>query len=233
MSRTPIWTRERLIVALRQWAERHGGEPPRRRDWNTAGPDHPTGESVYRVFGSWSEALRAAGLPHEQARPVQSAREGGWPPAAILDAIVQWAETYGEPPKLSDWNPWIARQCGDIEAAERFERERGAWPNSSTVVARFGSWNAGLQAASQRTTQCGLKRTTPRPRRAAERAHTSAWTKTEIIAALRADPSPSYRGWQPADPTGARPTTRTVLRHFGSWSAAKRAAGLPASPRDV
>lgn len=75
-----IWTRERILECIRAWAEKHG-EPPGAADWNpaqcelrhdparaeraragiTAGV-FPGAYVVYRRFGSWNEAIEAAGF---------------------------------------------------------------------------------------------------------------------------------------------------------------------------
>jgi hypothetical protein len=47
---------------------------------------------------------------------------------------------------MPDWNPWQARdRLGDEARARRFES--GHWPWYTSVVIRFGSWNAGIRAA--------------------------------------------------------------------------------------
>jgi hypothetical protein len=53
------------VVALRAWAAEHG-EPPTIEEWVSAGL-RPIPTTLVRTFGSWSEALRAAGLdPRER-----------------------------------------------------------------------------------------------------------------------------------------------------------------------
>jgi Homing endonuclease associated repeat len=67
------WTGDRIVAAIQAWAQRTG-EPPTAREWKrppsspvNAGEGVPTGNSrpttrrVIRVFGSWSEAIEAAG----------------------------------------------------------------------------------------------------------------------------------------------------------------------------
>jgi hypothetical protein len=56
------WTRETIIAAIRRWTEEHGS-PPLIRDWQPNGPDYaPSANPVIRLFGSWNEAIQAAGL---------------------------------------------------------------------------------------------------------------------------------------------------------------------------
>lgn len=75
------WTRERIITALRDWAERYGS-PPTSVDWNPwllksddlgmtrarfEINDCPPVSRVQGVFGSWNAALEAAGLETRRA----------------------------------------------------------------------------------------------------------------------------------------------------------------------
>lgn len=59
-----------------------------------------------------------------------------------------WFLTYGEPPRVSDWNTSRANP----EQSARFRRlySRGHVPRASLVYARFGSWNAAIAAAGYR-----------------------------------------------------------------------------------
>ena len=54
------WTRERALDAIRQWTAAHG-RPPTYEQWRRAGPERPVTRTVERLFGSWSDAIRAAG----------------------------------------------------------------------------------------------------------------------------------------------------------------------------
>jgi hypothetical protein len=55
------WTRENIVYAIELWHRRHL-HAPRVDDWEQAGEDHPCRQTVLRVYGSWSAAIRAAGL---------------------------------------------------------------------------------------------------------------------------------------------------------------------------
>jgi hypothetical protein len=55
-----VWTDETILYALELWVRRHG-RPPTARDWNRAGEDHPSRQTVQRVFGRWNRAIHAAG----------------------------------------------------------------------------------------------------------------------------------------------------------------------------
>lgn len=69
-----IWTRERVIEALRAWAAEHG-QAPTQVDWKRSGGEaHPHAALVGQRFGSWSAGLRAAGLEPTDRR--RRAEEG-------------------------------------------------------------------------------------------------------------------------------------------------------------
>jgi hypothetical protein len=120
-------SRALVVRALRRWA-RETGTPPRRHDWQQPGgkwereyPAWPSSGDVDAHFGSWPQALAAAGLrPHR--RP--------WTRAAIIDALQAWAAAHGRAPHHGEWH------AGGLEH-----------PPAGTVKRVFGSWSAGLRAA--------------------------------------------------------------------------------------
>lgn len=78
------WTPEVIVERIREWAAEHGGEPPGIVDWNPhlsrlkLGDERralrfeiddrwPWFSSVIARFGSWNEAIRAAGFEPRQA----------------------------------------------------------------------------------------------------------------------------------------------------------------------
>lgn len=63
----------------------------------------------------------------------------------MVEKIQAWAAIHGEPPRVGDWNPYLARKRDDEPRAQRWEA--GDWPWFSNVIYLFGSWNAGLCAA--------------------------------------------------------------------------------------
>ncbi len=149
----------------------------------------------------------------------------------MIDAVADWTERFGSAPRLLDWSPALAHHAGRPELAELFDSERPRYPTASRVRQLFGSWHAALGAAEHRSTQSGLKRCSPRAAASAPATHTTAWTQDEALEALRAHhrrhgQAPLYEQWAAADPTGARPSTPTVLALCGSWNEALRQAGL-------
>lgn len=65
------WTRENIVYALELWHRRHLYAPTP-SEWQRAGEDHPSRQTVLNVFGSWSAAIAAAGLrPRRRGEPRQ------------------------------------------------------------------------------------------------------------------------------------------------------------------
>ncbi len=62
------WTPSVIVYSIRLWARRHG-RPPTANEWDRAGENHPSRQTVQRVFGTWNRALHAAGF--ETRRPGQ------------------------------------------------------------------------------------------------------------------------------------------------------------------
>lgn len=62
LRQSPRWTRERIVAALREHAEKEGRSPTP-QDWRRAVPGIRPGRStVIRAFGGWRAALHSAGL---------------------------------------------------------------------------------------------------------------------------------------------------------------------------
>jgi Homing endonuclease associated repeat len=65
------WSDELIVYAIDLWHRRHL-RIPTVKEWERAGPDHPSRQTVQRTFGSWSAAIRAAGFrPRRQGTCVR------------------------------------------------------------------------------------------------------------------------------------------------------------------
>lgn len=87
---------------------------------------------------------------HAASSPEVREARTKWPKSRIIACIRWWADEYGSPPAIIDWNPYFARhKVHDEERARRAERliANGTIPWFTTVVFHFGSWSAGLEAA--------------------------------------------------------------------------------------
>lgn len=150
-----VWAPAEILACIQRFNEIHG-RPPRVADWNPTaarrrrGPaaaktdpsgDWPHANTVRRIFGSWNAAVRAAGLPE-----TLPGGQVAWTRAAVLEQMRQFTERYGEPPRVTDWNPTLAQRRGRPELAERFKAD-GCWPHANTVQRLFGSWTKALEEA--------------------------------------------------------------------------------------
>lgn len=112
--RVPTWTRERVIDTIRTIHAR--GEPVN----HAALRRNSVTRAAIVFFGSWDEALRAAGLDPSDIR-----RRAPWKPAEVLQEIRRKARA-GEPLNARDVAPHSLRSRGTLF---------------------FGSWDAALVAA--------------------------------------------------------------------------------------
>lgn len=137
-----------------------------------------------------------------QANPMRWSRE------EVIAAVRKWVRLEGRAPTTLDW------RAVRLGGAERWEDEFPDWPPASVGRLLFGGWNRLLEAA-------GIGVNKP------------SWTPEEILVALRAyakefgkPPAKPELEWPPS----GYPSSRTVRRHFDSFTAGIRAAGL--EPRE-
>lgn len=72
-----------------------------------------------------------------------------WRPDRMIAAAHEWEQFFGRQPGATDWNGSPAALARNPSAAARIAqaREHGlAWPYSSDVQRRFGSWSAFIAA---------------------------------------------------------------------------------------
>lgn len=75
---TKAWQPDEIIDAIRRWADDHDGEPPTAIDWRRKLDSYPVTSTVQRVFGSWADAIAAAGFERPgPARGNANGRAGG------------------------------------------------------------------------------------------------------------------------------------------------------------
>jgi hypothetical protein len=141
---------------------------------------------------------------HCHACATRLANPRRWTHEEVIAAVKKWIDLEGRAPTTTDWRP--VRHDG----ASRWEEEFGEWPPASVGRIVFGGWGMMLEAA-------GVGANKP------------SWEPEAILAALRAyaeeygDPPAKQELERP--PPGF-PSARTVRRHFGSFTAGLRAAGL-------
>jgi hypothetical protein len=135
---------------------------------------------------------------------------------AIVAAIHLWISEHGQPPTVF---------------------EAGEWPTLAVVKRQFGNMSKALFHAGVR------------PRRGPVRARASLLSDEDVLSAIRrwteryGEP-PAITDWSPARARAAGqdwraeryhagdwPSMSTVIRRFGTFTAAVKAAGLPPRPR--
>lgn len=152
----------------------------------------------------------------------------------ILDAIRRWNDEQGHPPTWLDWDPACARRKGHPERAERFEA--GCWPTTAMVRRQFPTMGAAIEAA-------GLTPPKPRGTKAnlidGEQVLVAIreWTRRYGDPPAQTDLDP-YRARRTGQPwraerylAGDWPSLPTVRHHYGTLTAAVRAAGLEPRPQ--
>ena len=198
------FTEREIIDAIRAW-QRLEGRPPAQADWHPSDhggvprwehecPRWPPATQVTRRFGSWNAALQAAGFDRPRPPAVSDQQ--------IRNALKAYHRQHGTSPTRPAW--------------ERL----GLPPNSRTIEARFGSWNAALAAA-------GLP-----PNRIRR-----DWSDQDILDGLRRFAADHGRPPRYDDRVGllsTYPSPALVVTRLGPWSKALRKAGLePGNPPPV
>jgi hypothetical protein len=125
----PLWTRDEVIRALATWVAEEG-YPPASGDWTPSSdptrkwareyPRWPSMESARTLFGSWKNALDAAGCGSRRRR---------WDREAIVIGLREFATANGATPTHADLD------------------RRPELPSPGTVRAHFGSLQAAREAA--------------------------------------------------------------------------------------
>jgi hypothetical protein len=87
--------------------------------------------------------------PRTRWRPAKhSARPGTWSHERIVEAIRDWTQVTGGPPRAYEWVPSVARALGRYnDLCRLWEREYPRWPSSRTAGVYFGTWAEALKAA--------------------------------------------------------------------------------------
>jgi hypothetical protein len=113
-----------MIAAAHAHKQAHGAFP-NTAAWSAGTPEHPSANYVRNMFGSWATFLGACGGETGKRRTIY------WTTERIIEALQQWAHAHdGKPPAARDWVTTGVNH-----------------PTNKTVQERFGSWNAGLEAA--------------------------------------------------------------------------------------
>ncbi len=161
------WPEDRILAAIRGWAERYGA-PPREPDWDPsrmsrmrptdadrarerlqAARDRGEAPSVGTVqarFITWAAAIEAAGFPPPGRRSGAT-----WNDDRILAAITAWAEHYGSAPAQHDWNTERKRATARDTLGVDI-------PSPGAVAHHFGKWSLAIRAAGLQPRRRGQRR---------------------------------------------------------------------------
>lgn len=223
------WTREIIIAAI----DEHHRQGTLSHVWRD---DKTLFSAGCKRFGSWQNALAAAGLTPRRLRR--------WSKERILRELRRWHGQAQHAVRLQD--PALAgaaaRFFGSVQSAAKaagIELRQRKWTPQRVVEAiqdryvegrpiaiagfgevslatiakhRFGSWREAVTAA-------GLAHTLPEPR------IVRTWSKEAVLEAVLTRHRQGLRLTQVwADDTGLYSVAK---KHFGTWSNTLRAAGLP------
>lgn len=169
-SEEPRWDRAGIIGAVQRFRDREGRLPVTRE--LRASNGLPSLKTLCRHFGSSDAAFEAASsteaarapdhagaaeFPDERgAASVEGynpspywAPRGTWSKERVIDALRDWARTFGEPPRrdelTSSGADWLPEPYAGRSRA--WMREYPRWPGVGTVVDYFGAWSDALRAA--------------------------------------------------------------------------------------
>jgi hypothetical protein len=168
----------------------------------------------------------ASRRPAARSKPNREPRSLSYSRDDIVVAIRRWAELYGEPPTMMDWEPARARRLGPGWRAERFECDR--WPSSRVVRRQFSSFNMAVEAAGYRPRPAPSRQrqnlSGPQARRGADRvdAPMRRWTDYGRLGpneGPQAPPRLANRSLLPRR-LAERPTrtaTDEARRRIGNW----------------
>lgn len=212
------WSEEEVLLALRDWAHRHGA-PPRAYEWEPAAaaalgrtaerweleyPRWPSYGTVKRLCGSWRGALLAAGLPSHTPLEGTASERARAARSSTLSAV-ELADLLGV-------SPWTVRTY----------RRADVCPQCCAELK--------IKAEAALCQPCRLEQ--PRDRRVI------SFSREEIVEAMRAwaletgsppkswDWSLDNQKWESEYPRW--PVRSLVYDRWGGWNDALGAAGLPA-----
>lgn len=190
----------------------------------------PTGEKMRARKKSYAGVCKTCGAPTDGSNGKSNAPEYCkkhsnrahfmiWTESKIIAAIHEWHNIYGRPPIATDWNKQVEGSPGQYCRGPRTTwAGKRRWPPLGTVQARFGSWANAIEAAGF-----------PRPmvghyRDESKRGEilTKKWTREAIIQWMKDNAD----GDMPPPVSTPGAPYNSVLRKFGSWGKAQRAAGF-------
>lgn len=224
------WSHERVIAAIQAWSRN-------RCSLTTVGRKNPAlSTAAYKYFGSWHAAVQAAGIPYAPRRR--------WTRPLLIQAIREWDAQPEPRPSIWTANRTLAvaagRHFGSWHAALRaagIEPQVRLWTPDEVLI-ELRAWRqsnpqAGLSVENRKLADAACRcfgscrqalqaaGVEPRPRK---------WTAERIIAAIQ-DRYVQGRSLSQGAADQDVALISAARTHFGSWNAARQAAGLPVQPR--
>ncbi|MFZ0077367.1 hypothetical protein D3D03_10895 [Exiguobacterium sp. RIT452] len=189
------WTEEQLemIQAIQALGELIQ-DRPRRTIYRRYAIEHgwPQPETIIRQFGSWPEALSAAGYEwHIDQQPEELERAPKYTKDEILKSFHRYAQDVGSTITLKKYQIWRK----SVHHA----------PSHYHIVKMFGSWHDACTAAGLEASVTYSK---------AELAASLRQAIEEVGFSLSFE---AYREWAKRN---NKPSTKALLHRYGSWSAA-------------
>jgi hypothetical protein len=137
----PKYADVEILNCLRDASDRTGGvltgddyEGVSRQSQLADGRQWPGKQTAILRFGSWRDALQAAGLAYNKSSGIRGKRL--FEREQCIDAVLEVARSVGRLPTHAQYDAY-ARKMG------------GALPSSSTIRHRLGGWTDALRAAAQ------------------------------------------------------------------------------------
>jgi hypothetical protein len=227
------WTRERVSAALPASGSQRS--PPRRGELAPV-----LVQAACRIFPTWHDALAAAGLVPREPRP---AARKVWTVQLVLEAIrarhqqglslafkADRALSAAAKHRFGSWSKALATAGRPVRHYRRWSQERvleqlrclhqqGAFAESTRLrdsglvraaSLRFGGWRRALRLAGILAPDENWR-------------HKRSWTRQRVIEAIQ---DLHVRGI-PLNSKKNKILAAAARRRFGSWHAARAAAGLP------
>jgi hypothetical protein len=171
-------------------------------------PHLPALTTVYRLLGSWPEALAAAGV--EQAEKTELSRTSD---EALIAALKEAAEA-------------LDVKVLSSHAYDEYRKTQAPHLPSSSVIRKWlGRWAQAVKLAGLETTE----RSTPRRPTMAEIIDALRQAKSEVPGMLTLRAYSEYHAALPQEEKDMFPDVTHILSQFPNWDSALRAADVEQS----
>jgi hypothetical protein len=171
-------------------------------------PDLPALTTIYRLFGSWAEALRASGVNDKNTSDLSRTSD-----EALIAALQEAAKGLG------------VKVLSSHAYDEYRKSEAPHLPSSSVIRKWLGYWAQAVKAAGLETTE----RSIPRKPTMIEVIDAIRKAKKETQGMLTARTYGDFRASLPREERDEFPDISHILSQFPNWESALRAADVEQS----